>query len=212
MLILLKFQETQRKNLIYLISDDAFSTSTQIENVAFYVQHWRRCRHFYIQELEPECVDAPNYDGNGNVKTAVIVLMSKTTSLHVFCSLGPGSALGKRKKRSAWAKKIRRAKRAERYFSYFCFLVFPPPHCWAWSQAIFFVNFFFVPVELRTTWNGRILSLLENRNGKGINSTILAGTRTRLLHFTSNIKSLLLSIWATWHNRENVWKDAKSVF
>ena len=35
MLILLKFKEPQRKNLIFLIIDDAFSTSTQIENVAF---------------------------------------------------------------------------------------------------------------------------------------------------------------------------------
>lgn len=49
-------------------------------------------------------MDASNYDGNGNAKTAVIVLMSKTTTT-LFCSLGPGSALGKKKKMVGVGKK-----------------------------------------------------------------------------------------------------------
>ena len=49
-------------------------------------------------------MDASNYDGNGNAKTAVIVLMSKTTT-PLFCSLGPGSALGKKKKKVGVGKK-----------------------------------------------------------------------------------------------------------
>lgn len=49
-------------------------------------------------------MDASNYDGNGNAKTAVIVLMSKTTTT-IFCSLGPRSALGKKKKKVGVGKK-----------------------------------------------------------------------------------------------------------
>ena len=30
--------------------------------------------------------------------------------------------------------------------------------------------------------------------------------------FSSNINSLLLSIWATWDNREMLWKDAEYIF
>ena len=52
------------------------------------------------------------------------------------------------------------------------------------------------------TWNDQIFSLLENRNGKVINSNISLRTRARSVLFSSNLNSLLLSNWVTWHIRE----------
>ena len=52
----------------------------------------------------------------------------------------------------------------------------------------------------------------EDWNGKAINSTISVWTQTRPPLFSSNINSLLLCNWATWDNREMVWKDAESIF
>ena len=63
-----------------------------------------------------------------------------------------------------------------------------------------------------TTWNDQILSFFEDGNSKTINSTISVWTRARPPLFSCNINSLLLSNWATWDNREMVWKDAKSIF
>ena len=61
------------------------------------------------------------------------------------------------------------------------------------------------------TWNDQILSLLENGNGKAINSTISIWTRARLPLFSSNLNSLSLISRVTWVNREKVWKEAKSI-
>ena len=55
-----------------------------------------------------------------------------------------------------------------------------------------------------TTWNDQILSLLENGNGKAINSTISVLIRMRFPLFSSNQNSLLLSNRANWDNREKV--------
>ena len=55
-----------------------------------------------------------------------------------------------------------------------------------------------------TTWNDQILRLLENRNGKAINSTISVSIRARSPLVSSNQNSLLLSNRANWDNRENV--------
>ena len=59
-----------------------------------------------------------------------------------------------------------------------------------------------------TTWNDQILSFFDDGNGKAINSTISFWNPL----FSSNITSLLLSNWATWDNREMVWKDAGAIF
>ena len=58
----------------------------------------------------------------------------------------------------------------------------------------------------------QILSLLENGNGKVINSIISVWTRARSLLFSSKLNSLLLSNWALWNNRERKWNDAKFIF
>ena len=50
--------------------------------------------------------------------------------------------------------------------------------------------------------NDQILSLLENGNGKAMNSTISVWTRARSLLFSSNQNSPLLSNRANWYNRE----------
>ena len=63
-----------------------------------------------------------------------------------------------------------------------------------------------------TTWNDQILSLLENRNGKAINSTIPVWIRARSPLFSSNQNSLLLSNRANWDKRWKVSKDVKSIF
>ena len=63
-----------------------------------------------------------------------------------------------------------------------------------------------------TSWNDQILSLPQKGNGKPINSTISVWTWARSPLFTSNLKSLFLSNWATWHNCQKKWKDAKSIF
>ena len=55
-------------------------------------------------------------------------------------------------------------------------------------------------------------SFFDHRNGNTINSTISVWTRVRAPFFSSNWNSLLLSNWATWNNREMVWKDAESIF
>ena len=61
-----------------------------------------------------------------------------------------------------------------------------------------------------TTWKDQILSLLENGNGKEINSTISVWTRARSPLFSSNVDSLLLINRATWDYRQIVWKNMKS--
>ena len=63
-----------------------------------------------------------------------------------------------------------------------------------------------------TTWNNHVLSLLGNGNGKGINSSISVWTRARSPLFSSNAKYLLLRNWAPRANREEKWKDAKSIY
>ena len=63
-----------------------------------------------------------------------------------------------------------------------------------------------------TTWNNHVLSLLGNGNGKGINSSISVWTRARSPLFSSNPKYLLLRNWAPRANREEKWKDAKSIY
>ena len=63
-----------------------------------------------------------------------------------------------------------------------------------------------------TTWNDQILSLLENRNGKAINSTIPVWIWARSPLFSSNQNSLLLSNRANWDKRGKVSKDVKSIF
>ena len=72
--------------------------------------------------------------------------------------------------------------------------------------------FFFCSLCIITTWNDQILSLLENGDGKAINSTISVRTRVRCPLFSSNPNSLFLSNWASWTNHEKKWKDAKSIF
>ena len=52
----------------------------------------------------------------------------------------------------------------------------------------------------------------EDGKGKAINSTISVWTRARSPLLISNLNSLLLINWATWDNREMVWKDAESIF
>ena len=49
-----------------------------------------------------------------------------------------------------------------------------------------------------TTWNSQVLSLLENRNSKAINSTIPVWTLAQSPLFSSNRNSLHLNNWATW--------------
>ena len=63
-----------------------------------------------------------------------------------------------------------------------------------------------------TTWNDQILSLLENGNGKAINSTISVLTRARFPLFSSNQNSLLLSNKANWDNREKILKGCEVYF
>ena len=48
------------------------------------------------------------------------------------------------------------------------------------------------------------VSTLENGNNKAINSSASVRTRGWSPLFSSNINSLLSSIWATWYNREKV--------
>ena len=55
-------------------------------------------------------------------------------------------------------------------------------------------------------------SFFQHGNGNAINSTISVWTRVRPPFFSCNLNSLLLSNWATWNNREMVWKDAESIF
>ena len=62
-----------------------------------------------------------------------------------------------------------------------------------------------------TTWNDQILSFFEDENGKPINSTISVWTWARSPLFISNLNSPFLSNWATWDNREKMWKDAKRI-
>ena len=62
---------------------------------------------------------------------------------------------------------------------------------------------------ITTTWNGQILSLLENRNGKAIYSTTSVWIRARSPLFSSNQNSLYLSNKANWDNRETVQKKCE---
>ena len=55
-------------------------------------------------------------------------------------------------------------------------------------------------------------SLLESGNNKAINSTISVWIRAWSPLFSSNQNSLLLTNRENWDNRENVLKDAKSIF
>ena len=52
----------------------------------------------------------------------------------------------------------------------------------------------------------------EDGNGKAINFFQLCLNSGVAPLFSSNINFLLLSKWATWDNREMVWKDAESIF
>ena len=54
-------------------------------------------------------------------------------------------------------------------------------------------------------------NFFEDRNGKAIKSAIFVWTLARPPLFSSTINSLLLSNWATWDNREMVFKDAESI-
>ena len=63
-----------------------------------------------------------------------------------------------------------------------------------------------------TKWNDQILILLGTGNSKAINSTISVRNGARSPLFSSSQNSLLLSNRANSDNRENVWKDAKSIF
>ena len=60
----------------------------------------------------------------------------------------------------------------------------------------FFIKFLCRPCTT-TTWNDQILTLLENGNGKAINSTISVWTRARSVLLSSNLASLLLSNCST---------------
>ena len=71
-----------------------------------------------------------------------------------------------------------------------------------------FAHFFAVSAQLLR----EMAKFFEHGNGKAINSTISVWTRARPPLFSSNINSLLLSNWATWGNREMVWKDAETIF
>ena len=55
-----------------------------------------------------------------------------------------------------------------------------------------------------TTWNDQILSLIEDENGKAINSTISVWTRALPPLFSSNLNPLLSSNRTTSENREMV--------
>ena len=55
----------------------------------------------------------------------------------------------------------------------------------------FFVHFFFCSPCIITTWNDQILILLDNGDGKAINSTVSVRTRAQSLLFSSNPDSLL---------------------
>ena len=63
-----------------------------------------------------------------------------------------------------------------------------------------------------TTWNDKILSVLEDGNGKTMNSAISVWPRARSSLLSSNLNSLLLKNRTTWNNREIVWKDEKCIF
>ena len=73
-----------------------------------------------------------------------------------------------------------------------------------------FCTFPFSPCTT-TTWNEQILSLLGNRNGEAINSTVSVRIQARSLLFSSNPNSLLLSNWTPWNNRKKV-KGCKVYF
>ena len=99
MLILLKFKEPQRKNLIF------FNKWRCIQH-----KYTNRERCFFTSNIEDDVVistfrnKSHGNHGNSTVKTAVIVLTSKTTS-RFFVAWDQAPHWGKRKKRSAWAKK-----------------------------------------------------------------------------------------------------------
>ena len=98
------------------------------------------------------------------------------------------------------AKKLRRRRQGERHKSN----RFNEQNNNSERASRFFVHFFAVPAKLRR--------LLENRNGKVINSTISVWTRARFPPFISNQNSLLLSNKANWDNREKVLKGCEIYF
>ena len=75
----------------------------------------------------------------------------------------------------------------------------------------FFVHFFAVPAQLGREMT-KILSFLENGNGKSIkfyNPYLKSGA---IPSFSSDQNSLLLSDRENWDNREKVSMDATSIF
>ena len=81
------------------------------------------------------------------------------------------------------------------------------------NSARFFYQFLCRPCTT-TTWNGQILSCLENGNGNAINSTIFVWTPLRSPPVPTYLVNslLLLSNRATWDNGGIVSKDAKFIF
>ena len=63
-----------------------------------------------------------------------------------------------------------------------------------------------------TTWNDHMLSLLENRNGKAIISSISVATRATAPLLSSNQNSIISSNTANWDNREKIKRMRRLFF